>query len=141
MHAGGVAENNGPWNDEKDPFEVKTKTWTYFLQFTCSYKSFHLLTRLEINFLFLQVSLKLKNENWWKKQLHMRLTHHDGVSPNLHTSKSVFPSFLPEIRLKILVFGHFRIKAKKYTWMGLAHDRLGYGNYMSMCYFSEVQKI
>ena len=22
MHAGGVADNNGPWNDEKDPFEV-----------------------------------------------------------------------------------------------------------------------
>ena len=22
MHAGGVAESSGPWNDEKDPFEV-----------------------------------------------------------------------------------------------------------------------
>lgn len=22
MHAGGVADNSGPWNDEKDPFEV-----------------------------------------------------------------------------------------------------------------------
>ena len=23
MHAGGVAESSGPWNDEKDPFEVE----------------------------------------------------------------------------------------------------------------------
>ena len=22
MHAGGVAESSGPWNDDKDPFEV-----------------------------------------------------------------------------------------------------------------------
>ena len=25
MHAGGVAESSGPWNDEKDPFEVNGK--------------------------------------------------------------------------------------------------------------------
>ena len=23
MHAGGVAESSGPWNDDKDPFEVE----------------------------------------------------------------------------------------------------------------------
>ena len=25
MHAGGVAESSGPWNDDKDPFEVTSQ--------------------------------------------------------------------------------------------------------------------
>ena len=28
MHAGGVAESSGPWNDDKDPFEVWRQYWT-----------------------------------------------------------------------------------------------------------------
>ena len=33
MHAGGVAESSGPWNDDKDPFEVWRQNWAFFLFF------------------------------------------------------------------------------------------------------------
>ena len=64
MHTGGVADNNGPWSDEKDPFEVLfclDFMEQYALLFKKNIKVALFLSK--IKFSFLKVSLDLRNEN------------------------------------------------------------------------------
>ena len=37
MHAGGVAESSGPWNDDKDPFEVEIFMTIMMIRVLCTF--------------------------------------------------------------------------------------------------------